>query len=86
MLELRIFSILEQLLDTEDFDALDFDALKINFFIMLQMKDFVKTRISNQGSAKQIIKQSEEKIKARIEWISRNEKTVEECLKKRVTI
>ena len=56
------------------------------FFVVFQMKDFVKTRISNQGSAKQIIKQSEEKIKARIEWISRNEKSVEECLKKRVVI
>ena len=66
--------------------ACDFEALKINFFNMFQMKDFVKTRISNQGSAKQIIKQSEEKIKARIEWISRNEKSVEECLKKRVAM
>ena len=53
---------------------------------MFQMKDFVKTRISNQGSAKQIIKQSEEKIRAHIEWISRNEKSVEKCLKKRVAM
>ena len=66
--------------------AHDFDPLKMIFFVVFQMKDFVKTRISNQGSAKQIIKQSEEKIKARIEWISRNEKSVEECLKKRVVM
>lgn len=45
-----------------------------------QVKEFVEKKITNQGSATQIIKQSEEKIKARIAWIDRNEEDIEKCL------
>ena len=48
------------------------------------MQRFVSQVVKNPGSAKRIIKQSEEKVRANIEWLEHNEKPVQEWLEKKM--
>ena len=52
------------------------------FLLVFQMKEFIASKIKDQGSARRLILQAQEKIQAKIAWIQRNEKTIEKCLHK----
>lgn len=49
-----------------------------------ELKAFVSTKITDLGTAKRIVTQSEEKIKATIAWLNANEETIEKWLAKQV--
>lgn len=54
--------------------------VSFHFLLVFQMKEFVASKIKDPGSARRLILQAEEKIQAKVAWIQRNEKTIEECL------
>ena len=54
--------------------------ISCHFLLVFQMKEFIASKIKDTGSARRLILQAEEKIQAKVAWIQRNEKTIEECL------